>query len=141
MPERIPRRQTVALLAVQPGAGAPVPAAGAFAPPLDVSETAHVFEVRVEIAGMSPEAVEVLVAEDNSTVTISGARAAALTAGRSRYLNLEIQYGPFSRRVRLPAQVDREAATARYADGLLVVTLPKLPGARKRRVPITGEVE
>jgi HSP20 family molecular chaperone IbpA len=37
---------------------------------------------------------------------------------------MEVDYGPFERRVLLPDPVDAEAAQATYHRGLLVVTLP-----------------
>jgi len=37
---------------------------------------------------------------------------------------MEVDYGPFERRVSIPDPVDAEAAEASYHHGLLVVTLP-----------------
>jgi HSP20 family protein len=41
-----------------------------------------------------------------------------------RYRQLEIEYGPFQRRIPLEEPVDTAAASARYEDGVLTVVLP-----------------
>jgi len=47
---------------------------------------------------------------------------------------MEIDYGPFQRRVQLPEAVDVDAASARYEAGLLTVVLPLAPSpARQER--------
>jgi HSP20 family protein len=143
MPDYILRRYVFSGPGSDPeGRGSDLPSLlgrrGGFAPPLDVCETAEAFEVRVEIAGVDPQTVEVLVGEDDRTVTIAGHRQAATPASRARYLNLEVQYGPFARRLHLPESVDREGAAASYADGFLVLRLPKLPSGGKRRIPVEG---
>jgi HSP20 family protein len=48
----------------------------------------------------------------------------------------ERSFGLFERRVRLPAEVDRENVDAAYARGILKVTLPKKAGARSRTVSV-----
>ena len=110
---------------------------GGFAPPVDVCELESSYELRMEIAGVDPATVDIQAADDGRTVTISGLRQASPVARRGRFLNLEIQYGDFVRRIVLPEIVDSEAAKAAYRDGFLVIELPKRPEATKRRVPIT----
>jgi HSP20 family protein len=52
------------------------------------------------------------------------------------YHALEIPYGRFERSIRLPSDIDTEAAHANYREGLLEITLPKrVP----RQVPIKIE--
>ena len=43
---------------------------------------------------------------------------------RGRYQQMEIEYGPFQRRIPLDEPVDTNAATARYEHGMLTVVLP-----------------
>ena len=92
--------------------------------------------VRVEIAG-GPADVEIMVAEDHRTVTIQGDRPPAQHDGPGRYLNIEVQYGPFARTIVLPDAVSGEDARASYAQGYLSITLPRLrPQSSRRSVPI-----
>ena len=67
---------------------------------------------------------------------ISGERPIQETEGRV-YQQLEIDSGRFRRVVELGAEVDADAATATYDDGILRVELPLTePEDRSRSVPI-----
>jgi HSP20 family protein len=69
-------------------------------------------------------------------LVIAGERAIQETEGRV-YQQVEIDSGPFRRVVELGADVDAEAATASYTDGILRVELPLAePEDNTRRVPI-----
>jgi HSP20 family protein len=87
--------------------------------------------VRAELAGVDPD--EVTLEVRGRELVISGRRAAQRV-----YQQLEIQYGPFRRAVPLGADVDAEAADARYEDGMLIVELPLARRSRARKVPIRG---
>ena len=119
----------------QPPSEGGLGAQSGFAPPVDVCETDSGFELLIEIAGVDPSTVEILATEDGRTVTIAGVRQADAAARRGRFLNLEIQYGRFARRVILPESIDRDAASASYRDGFLAIALPKRPSPAKRRIP------
>ena len=84
----------------------------------DDPPTLHVI---VELAGVDPESVEVVAS--GQTLLIAGVRERRKVDG-ARYLAMEIEYGPFERRLELGAEIDTEAATARYDRGLLKVELP-----------------
>lgn len=108
-----------------------------FAPATDVFETPEGFRIRVEIAGVDPNEIEILVADDHRTLTIEGVRPPVPQEGPGRYLNIEIQHGPFARTIVLPDEVSGEEARAAYNHGYLVVSLPRLrPQAIRRSVPI-----
>jgi len=60
-------------------------------------------------------------------------------AGEDRvYQQLEIEHGPFRRVVALGADVDSDAADAKYEDGILTVELPLTRPSRPTTVPIRG---
>jgi HSP20 family molecular chaperone IbpA len=57
---------------------------------------------------------------------------------RGRYQQMEVEYGPFQRRIPLDEPVDTNAATARYEHGMLTVVLPIAAKPRTtERVSIT----
>jgi HSP20 family protein len=109
-----------------------------FAPPTDVAQTADGLLVRMELAGVSPASVEILVAEDGRLLTISGDRPHEANDGAQRYLNLEIPRGRFGRRIPLPAEVDAHSAQASYTDGFLVIRLPWKKPTVRRSITVTG---
>jgi HSP20 family molecular chaperone IbpA len=58
-----------------------------------------------------------------------------------RYQQMEIEYGPFQRRIPLEEPVDTGAATASYEHGILTVVLPiaaKPPKAERVSITIRG---
>jgi len=57
---------------------------------------------------------------------------------RGRYQQMELEYGPFQRRIQLDEPVDTSAAGARYEHGVLTVVLPIAASQPKvERVTIT----
>ena len=92
--------------------------------------------VVVELPGIDPDTIELIV--DERTLVVAGERPRPATghAGR-QYQQMEIDYGPFQRRIQLPEPVDVDAAHARYERGLLTVELPIAPAKpRQERASI-----
>ena len=94
-------------------------------PRTDVYETEQEIVVCVDIAGMQADDLRVEFAE--GVLTIAGERMPR-SQGKRHYHAMEIQVGPFERRLRLPAPVDPESLRANYENGFLDVRLRKLPG-------------
>jgi HSP20 family protein len=90
-------------------------------PPTDVYETDGSVVVKVEIAGIRDEDLDVVL-QDN-LLLISGMRADA--SGYRAYHQMEIPFGKFSVGIELPVRVDVEGASAEYKDGFLTINLPK----------------
>ena len=92
----------------------------------------HELVVIVELPGVDPRSISLVVGE--RTLTVAGERPRERSDGRL-YQQMEIEYGPFQRRIRLPEDVDAERAAARYEHGILTVTLPVAdappPGGRR----------
>jgi HSP20 family protein len=94
-----------------------------FRPNVDCYHTddPHALTVVVELPGVDPQSVRVVAAE--RLLVVAGERARPRVAGRV-YQQMEIEYGPFRRQVRLGEDVDPEQATARFANGVLTIELP-----------------
>lgn len=90
----------------------------------------------VELAGVDPEAVHI-VAADRALLVAGERRRLRAGKGGQIYQQMEIDYGPFERRVALPEDLDVEQGTATYELGLLKIVFPiATRPARARRVPI-----
>jgi HSP20 family molecular chaperone IbpA len=84
--------------------------------------------VAVEVAGADPGTLRVEV--DNRYLTITGMRAEPVRFHRGSFLQKEISYGSFAKRIQLPIAVDLLGnAQANYTDGLLEIALPLSPDA------------
>src|ERR1700756_3828597 len=92
-------------------------------PPTDVYETADALVVHMDIAGMHSEDFRVELAD--GILTISGERLAR-REGKRHYHAMEVQIGPFERRLRIPAPVDPDSVQATYEAGFLEVRLRKV---------------
>jgi HSP20 family protein len=89
--------------------------------------------VVVELAGVDPASVEVVVA--GRALTISGERTRPRVAG-AHYLAMEIEYGTFKRTVELGTDIDPTNVTATYDKGMLKVVLPLVPQRHDEKVAI-----
>jgi HSP20 family molecular chaperone IbpA len=74
--------------------------------------------IRAELAGIDPEKdVEVMVGSGYLTI-----RAERSDKTESKHRS-EFRYGSFSRTMGLPANVDEDAVTANYRDGILTISV------------------
>ncbi len=91
----------------------------------------HALTVVVELPGVEPDSVAVVAAE--RVLIVRGERVRPHVDGRV-YQQMEIEYGPFQRQVRLVEDIDPAGAHARYERGILTITLPvaERPPARGR---------
>lgn len=95
-------------------------------PLADIQESAEMMTVKIELAGMKEEDIEVTLYAD--ALVVSGERHDEHKHDTGIYYHeAQIRYGPFRVEVFTPSPVDREAVTARYENGFLWVDLPKLP--------------
>lgn len=83
--------------------------------------------VAVEAAGADPESLRISV--DDRYLTISGRRSEVVNFRRGSFVQKEIAYGAFAKRIYVPVAVDFSDIVAQYADGVLVIALPISPTA------------
>jgi HSP20 family protein len=87
-----------------------------------------------DLAGIEPDEITIEVTE--RTVVVAGVRRRPPHTGGVSYRQMEIEYGPFQRRVTLAEDVDPAGAEATYERGLLKVVLPLAPKPRSGRITI-----
>ena len=94
-----------------------------FRPNVDCFHTddPHELTVIAELPGVDPQSLSIVVGE--RTLLISGERSRPRVDG-CVYQQMEIEYGPFRRQVRLAEDVDPDHATARYEHGVVTISLP-----------------
>jgi HSP20 family protein len=103
-------------------------------PSLAIAEDDKAYTVTAEVPGMEEKDVELSLAGDS--LTIKGEKKSETTDEAKKVS--EHFYGRFERRLPLGTDVDREKVTAAFKNGVLTVTLPKLPAAvtQTKRIPI-----
>lgn len=92
-------------------------------PPTDVYETDSNFVVTLELAQIDPKEVTITLQEN--ILYIRGVRKAIPSSEKRRYHKMEINYGPFERRIVIPEEIDMNKLDATYNNGFLEIQLPK----------------
>src|SRR3989338_11398507 len=90
---------------------------------VDVYQTEDEIVIRSTIAGITDEDLDVSVTND--MVTIKGTRHPAEKIRPNDYYYQELYWGPFSRSIILPEDIDADSARASLKNGVLTLRLPK----------------
>jgi len=108
------------------------------APPaikIDVEEADDRFVVKADMPGVAKEDIRVDV--DGNMVSIAAeVRREKTEKKEGKVLRSERSVGTMTRAFTLPTEVDFAKAEAKYAEGVLVLTLPKSKGAATHRIAI-----
>jgi HSP20 family protein len=91
-------------------------------PNTDVYVTDNGLVVKVELAGMRSEHLEITV--EGNRLRISGNRPDGCRAAKCKFLVMEINYGPFESVLEVPAGYDLNLAKAAYLNGFLRIDVP-----------------
>ena len=105
--------------------------------PADAWREGQAYRVELDLPGVDPASIDVQV--EPSTVTVTAHRRASVhteEGADSQQISAELPRGPFSRRLVLGEGLDLEAVEARYADGVLHLTIPLAPASRPRRIKV-----
>lgn len=104
-------------------------------PNTDVYVTDNGLIVKVELAGMRSEHLEITV--ENNRLRISGNRPDGCRAAKCSFLVMEINYGPFESVLEVPPGYDLAQAKAAYLNGFLRIDVPLAARpAKNTKVPI-----
>lgn len=102
---------------------------------IDVTEQNGEFKVLAELPGVKKENIKVNI--DGDTVSIAAeARTERDVKDGERILHSERYFGKVSRAFRLGQELDEARASAKYADGVLELTLPKKATAAAKQLAI-----
>ena len=102
---------------------------------VDVAEKNGSYLVTAELPGVKKEDIQLTV--DGAQITLSAeVKREKDVAEGERVLHTERVYGKVSRSFTLPQEVDESAAEAKFADGLLQLTLPKKAAAARKQISI-----
>ena len=101
---------------------------------VDVYQTKDNVVIKAPIAGVTPENLDIEVADD--VVTIRGERVEEKEVDREHYYVQECYWGSFSRSVILPTSTIAEKAQAALKDGVLTVTIPKVAQDKVKKIKV-----
>ena len=95
----------------------------AWTPATDVVETENGWILWMETPGVAAEDVSIHL--EGARLVVRGVRRPPTPGGCQRYRQLEIRHGVFEREIPLPGPVAENGASARLADGVLEIRLPR----------------
>jgi HSP20 family protein len=106
------------------------------APAVEMKETAKRYKLTAELPGIDPDDVEV--AFENGMLRIAGEKKDEREENESGYRYAERSYGTFERLISLPAAADSNKIDAKFKNGVLTITIAKLPEdkAKPRRIQV-----
>lgn len=101
-------------------------------PTIDLRETKDALEAQIELPGVSEDDIDVQVVDN--TLTVRGEKRFEKTEERDNggFRYVERSYGSFARSIPLPVEIDPDRVDAVFKDGVLKLTLGKLPQAKSR---------
>ena len=112
---------------------------GMFIPDVDVKETPEAYTFKADVPGLKEKDIEV--SFTGNRLTLSGKREEERREEKATYFASERMYGSFTRTFTLPAGTDAEHAAADLKDGVLTITVPKVPEVQPKKIPVGAPVE
>lgn len=106
-------------------------------PNTDVYVTEDVLVIKVELAGMRKEDLELTV--DGNRLTITGHRPDGCRAPKCKFLVMEINYGSFQSVIELPPGYNLDQAKAAYQNGFLRIDVPQAKLSGKKHVIVSHD--
>jgi len=101
---------------------------------VDVFETGKEFVIVSAVAGINIENLDVFVEKD--ILIIKGNRSNPASSGEKNYFYQECYWGPFSRKIILPENVDSSRIDASMDKGILIIKIPKIQREEKKKIEI-----
>lgn len=108
-----------------------------WAPSVDIKEEGDRFVLLADLPGVSPSHIDVSM--ENGVLTLSGTRETEAKTQREGYKRIERVSGTFHRRFSLPDTVDAEGISARCANGVLEIVIPKKSVVQPKKIVVVGE--
>jgi HSP20 family protein len=105
--------------------------------PVDVLDNGPEIMVKASLAGARPDDVSISVMGD--TLTIKAFLNEEEDTRGATYIRRERKATAMVRTLRLPVSVEAEHAQARYRNGVLTLTIPKIPSIRPRVIKVQPE--
>lgn len=101
---------------------------------IDVYETDSDIVIQTAVAGVKLGDFDIVI--ENDMLEIKGVRENPGEGEEKKYFFQECYWGPFSRKIILPTEVDNSRAKASIKEGVLTIRIPKLEREKKRKIKL-----
>jgi HSP20 family protein len=103
---------------------------------MDVKESKEDYKIKAEIPGVKKDDIHVSIEGKRVSIKAEIKKEKEEKEG-DKVIRSERSYGMASRSFSLADDVDQDKVLAKYADGILELTLPKRAGSSQKEVPIS----
>jgi HSP20 family protein len=107
---------------------------GEWSPAVDISEDDDNYYLNVELPGINRE--DVSVRYEEGLLSITGEKKSLKKEEKRNYHRVERLYGKFERSFRVPSRIDSEKIGAKFENGMLMITVPKLEEAKPKQIDV-----
>jgi HSP20 family protein len=108
-------------------------------PALDVWETPAEVVYAFDLPGIPEDQINIEVKEES--MTVSAERERTEETNENGFYRFERRYGTFARAVGLPQGVDQDSISARYANGVLEVRVPKPEEQKPKKIALSKTID
>src|SRR5689334_24773277 len=105
-----------------------------WSPAVDIHEEDKQFTVHADLPGVKPADIEITA--EKGVLSLKGVRNVEQKTDDGHYSRVERVNGKFLRTFSLPENVQTDAIKAQFKDGVLELTIPKVPKAEPRRIEV-----
>jgi HSP20 family protein len=119
------------------GTGTDTAATAEWTPAVDIKEETDRYVLWADLPGVSPEHIDITM--ENGILALKGERATEAKVQREGIKRVERAFGTFYRRFSLPDTADSESISARCANGVLEISIPKKAAVQPKKIVVTGE--
>lgn len=113
------------------------PEGGMWEPAVDVINRKNELVIKAELPGVDKKDIKISLTENN--LTIQGEVKKEGEVKREDYYCRERAFGSYSRTISLPAEADKDKINAKFANGILEITMPKKPEMQSKEITIETE--
>ncbi len=101
---------------------------------VDVFQTDNEIIIQSTIAGVNAEDLDITIQSD--MVSIRGERKNEINVHPQNYFYQECYWGPFSRSIVMPEEINTDGAVAELKNGVLTLRLPKMEKSKATKIKV-----
>lgn len=101
---------------------------------IDVYETEKELIIQSAIAGIKNNKINIGL--ENDILIITGERENPIKDEEKTYFTQECYFGPFSREIILPREIDTSRIEAKIKEGILTIRMPKIERAKNKKIEV-----
>ncbi|MBD3305602.1 Hsp20 family protein [candidate division KSB3 bacterium] len=104
-------------------------------PRADIYETEDNVTIQLDLPGVNADQIDIQC--EKGMLSIKGERQFNGETAERKYFRVENVYGPFERYFEIPRTLDTNKVEAKYRDGVLTLSFPKMEEAKPKKIDIS----